>query len=127
MANVKVQAFLMNLRKWTRKHFNWDVHLGQWCGVEEPRSYKTVLPIVTEEGLHEFQSSQSIGVSIEGMPRYAAKFAESSCVPNMHKVACFTNTRTNGLGCTFSMGFSGNDRWEEQLGVCQFDTVRTQR
>ena len=70
-----------------------------------------MFPIVTEEGLHRCMNFRVAPVqkALVSFQRYAAKVAESSRIPSLDKVACFTNARTNGSGCakkkvsTFSM------------------------
>ena len=111
--------------------------------IDEPRSYKTatgslvqderfrVLPIVTEEGLHEFQSGHLFTKHWCQRRKCAVKVIELFWIPSLVQVACFTNTRTNGSGCAKKkgvlrfrwLGFSGNDSWEKEVECPQFDAV----
>ena len=117
--------------------------------IEEPRSYKTatgslvqdegfrVLPIVTEEGLHRC-------MNFRVAPVHKALVSASEVCRKGYRIILdsklgrsgMLHKRTNewiGLReekvvyVLDGWGFSGNDSWKEKTGICQFDTVRTQR
>ena len=95
-----------------------------------------VLPIVTEDWLHRGMNFRVVLVYIvlvstpkicrqrlPNHPRFRAwtKWHASQTHERMDRVA----RRKRCLRFRW-LGFSGNDSWEEKIGGCQFDTVRTQ-
>ena len=116
--------------------------------IEEPRSYKTAtgslvqhegfrVPIVTEEELHRC-------MNFRVAPVHKALVSASKVCRKGYRIILDSEPGQSGMLHKHTnewfglreekrclrfrwLGFSGNESWEEKIGVCQFDTVRTQR